>query len=95
MYCRKTFEELLNVDSPVKPFSFFYDGKSCDLSKIPCSIKPGGPDGNLKMIYDVVPGIVRLTLEMIVWPDFPVIEYTPYLENIADHDSGIISNLSL
>ena len=94
MYCRKTFEELLDVNSPVKPFSFSYDGKPCDLSKIPCIIEPGA-DGNRKMIYEAVPGTVRLTLEMTVWPDFPVIEYTPYFENISDRDSGIISDLSV
>ncbi len=94
MFCRKTFEELLNVNSPVKPFSFAYDGKPCDLSKVPCVIEPGGC-GNRKMIYEVIPGTVRLTLEMTVWPDFPVIEYTPYLENIGKTDSGIISDLSV
>ena len=94
MYCRKTFEELLDMNSPAKPFSFAYDGKPCDLSKIPCTIEPGAA-GNRKMIYDVVPKTVRLTLEMTVWPDFPVIEYTPYFENIGKKDSGIISDISV
>ena len=31
---------------------------------------------------------------MTVWPDFPVVEYTPYLENIGNEDSGIISDIS-
>ena len=94
MYCRKTFEELLDVNSPVKPFSFSYDGKPYDLSQVPCTIEPG-TGGNRKMIYEVVPGTVRLTLEMTVWPDFPVIEYTPYFENIGSADSGIISEVSV
>ena len=41
MYCRKTFEEMLDVNSPVKHFSFRYDGQPCDLSKIPCTIESG------------------------------------------------------
>ena len=41
MYCRKTFEEMLDANSPVKPFSFHYDGKPWDLSKIPCTVEPG------------------------------------------------------
>jgi len=94
MYCRKTFEELLDVNSPVKPFSFSYDGKPCDLREIPCIVEMGKV-GNRKMIYEPVPGIIRLTLEMTVWPDFPVIEYTPYLENISKEDSGIISDLAV
>ena len=79
MYCRKTFEEMLDIASPVKPFSFSYDGKPCDLSKIPCVIEPGRTCGSRKMIYEVIPGTVRLILEMTVWPDYPVIEYTPFL----------------
>jgi len=94
MYCRRTFEELLDVNSPVNPFSFSYGGKPWDLSQIPCTIEQG-TGGNRKMIYEVVPGTVRLTLEMTVWPDFPVIEYTPYFENIGKTDSGIISDLSV
>ena len=47
------------------------------------------------MIYEVVPGVLRVTLDMIVWQDFPVIEYTPYFENIGTEDSGIISDLSV
>ena len=94
MYCRKTFEELLDAKSPVKPFSFHYDGKPCDLKDIPCTIETG-KDGNRKMIYEPVPGVIRLTLEMTVWPDFPVIEYTPYFENISAQDSGIISDVSV
>jgi alpha-galactosidase len=94
MYCRKTFEELLDSGSPVKPFSFHYDGKPCDLKEIPCIVE-AGKDGNRKLIYEPVPGIIRLTLEMTVWPDFPVIEYTPYFENIGSADSGIISEVSV
>ena len=41
MYCRKTFDELLAPQSPVKPFSFRYDGEPCDLSKVPCVIEAG------------------------------------------------------
>jgi alpha-galactosidase len=93
MYCRKTFEEMLDANSPVKPFSFHYDGKPCDLKEIPCTVETG-EDGTRKMIYEPVPGIIRLTLEMTVWPDYPVIEYTPYLENISQKDSGIISEFS-
>ena len=94
MYCRKTFEELLNGKSHCKPFSFCYDGKPCDLSAVPCTVETG-PVGRRKMIFDAVPGKIRLTLDMTVWPDFPVIEYTPYLENISDVDSGLISDLSV
>ena len=92
MYCRKTFDELLAPQSPVKPFSFRYDGEPCDLSKVTCVIKTG-EGGKRKMIYEVVPGTIRLTLEMNVYPDFPVIEYTPYFENISKKDSGILSDI--
>ncbi|MBO4305044.1 MAG: alpha-galactosidase [Lentisphaeria bacterium] len=94
MYCRKTFEELLDVKSPVKPFSFSYEGTPCDLSTIPCVIEEG-KDGKRTMIYEVVPGTVRLILDMVCYSDFPVIEYTPYFENISDKDSGILSNISV
>ena len=92
MYCRQTFEALLKPDAPVKPFSFSYDGEPCDLSRVPCAVEPGA-DGARKMIYEVVPGVIRLTLEMTVRRDFPVIEYTPYFENVSDHDSGILSDV--
>ena len=94
MYCRKTFDELLDPQSPVKPFSFRYDGEPCDLSKVPCVIE-AGEGGKRKMIYEVVPDTIRLTLEMNVYPDFPVIEYTPYFENISKKDSGILSDISV
>ena len=94
MYCLKTFEELLDVNSPVKPFSLSYDGETCDLSGIPCRIEQG-ICGKAKMIYEVVPKTLRLTLEIIRYTDFPVIEYTPYLENIGEKDSGIISDVSV
>ena len=94
MYCRKTFEEILAPQSPVKPFSFSYEGKPCDLSKVPCVIEEG-EGGNRKMIYEVVPGTIRLTLEMTAYPDYPVIEYTPYFENISGRDSGVLSDISV
>ena len=94
MYCRKTFEELLDLDSLVKPFSFSYDGQACDLSQVPCEIEIG-EGGRQTMTYEVVPGTVRLILDMVKWPDFPVIEYTPYFENISDKDSGVISDVSV
>ena len=94
MYCRQTFEAMLDVNSPVKPFSFAYDGKPCDLSAVRPTVE-AGRDGRRKMVYDVVPGQVRLILDMIVWPDFPVIEYTPYFENVGSTDSGILSDISV
>ena len=94
MYCRKTFDELLDVKSVAKPFSFRYDGEMRDLSQIPCSVEAEA-DGLRRVIYEVVPGVLRLTLEMKVWPDFPVVEYTPYFENVSENDSGVISEISV
>ena len=51
MYCRKTFEELLDTNSPVKPFSLHYNGQPCDLKNIPCMVETG-KGGNRKMIYE-------------------------------------------
>ena len=94
MFCQKDFEKLLEVDSSVKPFSFFYEGKYCDLSRIPCDVESLG-NGKVYLKYDAVPGILRVTLEVIRWTDFPVIEYTPYFENISDSCSGLISEISV
>ena len=94
MYCRKTFEALLDEKSPVKPFSLSYEGEKCDLSNVPCKAEKG-EKGKCKRIYEVIPGVIRATLEMTVYPDFPVIEYTPYLENISGTDSGILSEVSV
>ena len=94
MYCRETFEKLLEPGSPVKPFSFSHDGKELDLSSVPCRVE-AGKDGKAKMIYEAVPGTLRVTLEMIRYPDFPVIEYTPYFENIGKEDSCVISDISV
>jgi len=93
MYCRKTFEELLDVNGLLRPFSFDYNGEPCDLSKAPCHVEIGN-GGHRTMAYEVVPGKLRVTLDMIIWPDYPVIEYTPYFENIGDEDTGIISEVS-
>ena len=94
MYCRKSFDELMKRNSAVKFFSFQYDGKICDLSQIPCSVEEGEND-DLRMIYEVVPGKIRMTFEMRLYHDFPVVEYTPYIENISSEDSGIISDISI
>ncbi|MBQ7693896.1 MAG: hypothetical protein IJT50_02115, partial [Lentisphaeria bacterium] len=94
MYCRETFEKLLESENPVKPFSFSYDGKPCDLSGVPCRIEEGNC-GKAIMVYEAVPGVLRVTLEMIRYPDFPVIEYTPYFENIGAEDTCVISDISV
>ena len=94
MYCRQTFEAMLDANSPVKPFSFAYDGKPCGLSAVRPTVE-AGPGGRRKMVYDVVPGQIRLILDMVVWPDFPVIEYTPYFENVGPTDSGILSDIAV
>lgn len=93
MYCSKTFGELLDASSSVKPFSFNCDGEKCDLSNISCTVE-NGENGHRKMIFDAVPGKIRVTLEMIIWQDFPVIEYTPYIENISNENSAVISDFS-
>ena len=56
MYCRKTFEELLDTNSPVKPFSLHYNGQPCDLKNIPCMVETG-KGGNRKMIYEPGTGL--------------------------------------
>ena len=85
---------MLQENSSVKPFSFCYDGEPCDLRTVPCTVETATPERS-RIIYEVVPGTIRLILEVIRWNDFPVIEYTPRLENISGSDSGIISDLSV
>lgn len=94
MYLRKAFDELMKKESPVKFFSFSYAGKKCDLSQIPCSVETDAQE-KLKMIYEVIPGVVKVTFEVIRRHDFPVIEYTPYIENISDRASAVVSEFSV
>lgn len=94
MYCRKEFEQKLEETSCSKPFSLCYNGETLDLSNIVCKVEKG-ENGREKRSYEVVPGVILLTLDMIFYQDFPVIEYTPYLENISGEDSGILSDISI
>ena len=89
----KKFEMLLK-NSGVKPFSFHYNGVLQELRELPWRIESVNAEKQ-KISCEVVPGVLRLTLELFLWNDYPVIEYTPYLENISDRDSGIISDLSV
>ena len=93
MFSQENFEKLLEADSPLKVFSFFYNGEPCDLSRAASCVKQ--ENDKTCLIYEAVPGVIRVTLELIRRHDFPVIEYTPYFENISDSDSGILSEISV
>ena len=93
MFNQENFEKLLEADSPLKVFSFFYNGEPCDLSRAASCVKQ--ENDKTCLIYEAVPGVIRVTLELIRRHDFPVIEYTPYFENISDSDSGILSEISV
>ncbi|MBQ9335969.1 MAG: alpha-galactosidase [Lentisphaeria bacterium] len=90
MYLLKDFRTLLEEGSPVKPFSFLYDGKEPDLGGVKGRVV-SRTGHQLRIVYDVVPEVLRVSLEVNVYADFPAIEYTPYLENIGNADTGIVS----
>ena len=94
MYQLDDFLKLLEENSETKPFSFKYDGKEMDLKGVKGRMERE-TDLRFKMIYDVVPNVLRVTLAVNIYEDFPVIEYTPYFENIGSLDTGIISEVSV
>ena len=87
------FKKLFEESSAVKPFSFDYDGEKLDLSSVN-GVMERKNDRQFRMIYDVIPNLLRVILEVNTFDDFPVIEYTPYVENIGKTDTGIISDFS-
>ena len=94
MYQIDDFRKLLEENSETKPFSFKYDGKEMDLKVVKGRMERE-TDLRFKMFYDVVPNVLRVTLVVNVYEGFPVIEYTPYFENIGSLDTGIISEVSV
>jgi alpha-galactosidase len=82
---------MLQEKSGAKPFAFLYDGKPADLADIHGRVIRES-DEQCKLIYDFIPGVVRVILDVIEYKDFPVIEYTPYLENTGHEPSGILSD---
>ena len=93
MYQLNEFKKLFEENSAVKPFSFDYKGEKYDLSAVKGVLEQKN-DYQFRMIYDVIPNLLRVILEVNSYKDFPVIEYTPYLENIGETDTGIISEFS-
>ena len=93
MYRLNEFKKLFGQNSAVKPFSFDYEGDNCDLSAVK-GIPERKNDHRFRMIYDVIPNLLRVILEVNIFDDFHGIEYTPYLENIGGTDTGIISDFS-
>ncbi len=91
MYSFKEILELFAPDSKLKPFSFSFDGQKADLSTITAK-RESLTEEQYHLIYDVVPGEVRVILEVRQFRDFPVIEYTPYLENYGTKPSPVISD---
>ena len=91
MYSYELLKSMLQERSSIKPFSFLYDGKPAELADVPCQMIRED-DEHYKLVYDFIPGTVRIILDVIEYEYFPVIEYTPYLENIGNEPSGIISD---
>jgi hypothetical protein len=81
MYSLELLKSMLQEKSAVKPFSFLYDGKPADLADIPCQMIRED-DEHYKLVYDFIPSMVRIILDVIEYEYYPVIEYTPYLENM-------------
>ena len=93
MYNYKEFLELFAPDSKLKPFSFSIDGQKVDLSNVTAK-RESLTGEQYRLIYDVVPNEVRVILEVRQFRDFPVIEYTPYLENYGTKPSAVISDFN-
>ena len=90
MYRLNEFKKLFGQNSAVKPFSFDYEGKNFDLNTVK-GVMERKNDHQFRMIYDAIPNLLRVILEVNIFDDFHGIEYTPYLENIGGTDTGIIS----
>ena len=57
------FKKLFEESSAVKPFSFDYDGKKLDLSSVK-GVMERKNDRQFRMIYDVIPNLLRVILEV-------------------------------
>ena len=93
MICSEKFEALLKSGC-AKPFSFYYDGVLQNLSGVTGRVESVSAEKQT-VIFEAIPGKLRVTFELIRWSDFPVLEYTPFFENISDEDTGIISEISV
>ncbi len=91
MYTVSELIHALTEKGAVKPFSFLYDGKPFDFSGITPGITQKNGD-QLQITYDLIPGLLQLSLDAVFYSDFPVVEYTPRLINTGKQPTGIISD---
>jgi len=91
MYSIAELIHALTEKGAKKPISFHYDGKTFDFSDVMPKITQ--KDGDyLKITYDLIPGLLQLSLEAVFYSDFPVVEYTPRLINTGNRPTGRISD---